>query len=440
MKLDDSYLKQFIKDNELAEIWQQVELAHRMVQGGTGAGGEYLGWVNLPVDYDKDELQRIKKTAAKIQQDSDVLIVVGIGGSYLGARAVIEALKSQSYNLLPKDTPSIYFAGNSISATELDNVMRLCEGKDVSLNIVSKSGTTTEPAIAFRVLRGMLEQKYGKAGAAQRIYATTDRAEGALKKLADANGYETFVVPDDIGGRYSVLTAVGLLSIAAAGIDIDTLMAGAAKARLDMQKADGAASYYAAYRNILYRKGYGIEMLVNYEPSCQQLSEWWRQLFGESEGKDSKGMFPTSAVFSTDLHSIGQYLQDGRRELVETVIKIAKPQTDIKIPLGDDSDGLGFVAGKQMSLVNSRALAGATLAHADGGVPSIVLEVSALDEANLGYLLYFFEMACAISGYLVGINPFNQPGVEAYKTNMFALLGKPGYEAERKELERRINR
>ncbi len=442
--LNDKYLKSFINSHEIKAIEPQIVLADQQLRSGTGLGNDYIGWVTLPTDYDREEFARIKKAADKIISDTDIFIVIGIGGSYLGARAAIEFLKSPLYNSLPKKTPEIHFIGNSISSTMLSNLLTLCEGKNVSINMISKSGTTTEPAIAFRVLRDMLEKKYGKEEARKRIYCTTDRAKGTLKQLATREGYETFVVPDDVGGRFSVLTAVGLLPIAVSGADIDALMAGAAKAQADLSNPDidqNPAYRYAALRNILYRKGKEAEMLVSYEPSFTMMAEWWKQLFGESEGKDQKGIYPTSAIFSTDLHSLGQYIQEGRRILFETVVRIEEPQKEIVI--GEDPenvDGLNFLKGRTMAYVNEKAYEGTVLAHTDGGVPNIVLTVPKTDENELGYLIYFFELACAISGYVLGVNPFNQPGVESYKKNMFALLGKPGYEAEKQALEARLEK
>lgn len=442
VKINKNYLLPYVKPEEFTDIFPQVELAHDTLHNKTGPGSDFLGWVNLPETYDREEFARIKKAASKIQQDSDVLIVIGIGGSYLGARAVIEGLRSSLYNSVCTNTPQIYFAGNSISATYLNNILKICEGKEVSLNIISKSGTTTEPALAFRVLRQWMEEKYGKAGAKSRIYATTDKEKGTLKELADAEGYETFVVPDDIGGRFSVLTAVGLLPIAAAGIDINVLMQGAHQAMTDLAvcSADNDCYQYAAARNLLNRKNKTVELLASYEPDLAMLNEWYKQLFGESEGKDNKGIFPASVVFSTDLHSMGQFIQDGSRIIFETVLDIKKTHSDLFIDeSADNFDGLNFLANQNMSYVNSKAMQGTILAHSDGGVPIVVLEMDALDEMNMGYLIYFFEKACAISGYLLGINPFNQPGVEDYKKNMFALLGKPGFEDQKIELENKLN-
>lgn len=442
VKLNDKYLGGFIGENEYKGMAPAVEAAHRLLESKSGLGSDFLGWVTLPTDYDKAEFERIKKAAEKIKKDSKVLIVIGIGGSYLGARAAIEALKSALYNSLCKDTPEIYFVGNSISPTYLSEVVSLVEGRDFSVNVISKSGTTTEPALAFRVFRELLEERYGAEGAKSRIYATTDKARGTLKELSDRNGYETFVIPDDVGGRYSVLTAVGLLPIACAGCDIDALMQGAKAAQdglcdPDLDKND--CYKYAAVRNILYRKGYKAEMLVAYENSFAMMNEWFKQLYGESEGKDGKGIYPTSATFSTDLHSLGQFIQDGSKMLFETVIQFEKPQKEFF--LKDDpenNDGLNFLSGQNMSVVNRKAFEGTVLAHTEGGVPNTVLEVPQLNEFELGYMIYFFEKACAISGYILGVNPFDQPGVESYKKNMFALLGKPGYEDRKVELEAKL--
>ena len=442
-KIIDKYLNGFVREDEYAGIEAQVKAAHTALHNGTGLGNDFIGWVDLPTNYDKEEFARIKKAAEKIKKDTDVFVVIGIGGSYLGARAAIEFLTSPNYNALAKDTPQIYFTGNSISSSALADIMELCEGKDVSINMISKSGTTTEPAIAFRVFRDMLEKKYGKEGAKERIYCTTDKARGTLKELADKEGYETFVVPDDVGGRYSVLTAVGLLPIAVAGADIDALMAGAKKAQDEFDNDDlytNDCYKYAAIRNILYNKGYSTEIMVSYEPAYTMMNEWFKQLYGESEGKDNKGIYPSSVIFSTDLHSLGQYIQDGKRNLFETVVLFDKCKKEIT--LGTDPtnvDGLNFLSGKTMSFVNQKAFEGTILAHNDGGVPNIVLNVEQMDEANLGYLIYFLEKACAISGYILGVNPFNQPGVESYKKNMFALLGKPGYEEHKKVLEARLS-
>ena len=420
----------------------EVTAAHELLHSGKGPGNDFIGWVNLPVDYDKEEFARIKVAAEKIKKNSEVLIVIGIGGSYLGARAAIEFCKSQNYNLLCKDTPQIFFAGNTISSTALNEVIDLVDGKDFSVNVISKSGTTTEPAIAFRVFRELVVEKYGEDGAKDHIFVTTDKARGTLKALADEVGYETFVVPDDVGGRYSVLTAVGLLPIAVAGIDIDALMKGAQDAREAFRNPsiDGNDCYkYAAIRNVLARKGKTVEMMVSYEPSYTMMNEWFKQLYGESEGKDGKGLFPASAIFSTDLHSLGQYIQDGQRMLFETVVTFRKPSREYVIK--EDAanvDGLNFLAGRGVSFVNRKAFEGTVLAHNDGGVPNIVLEAETMNEYELGYMIYFFEKACAISGYILGVNPFDQPGVESYKKNMFALLGKPGYESEKEALEKRL--
>jgi len=444
ISFNSTYAKDFIRENELKGLETQVAAAHAAVNNKNGLGNDFLGWVNLPLDYDKEEFGRIKKAADKIRNDTDILIVIGIGGSYLGARAAIEFLKGPYYNSLRDNTPEIYFAGNSISGSYLADLLKLCEGKRVSVNIISKSGTTTEPAVAFRVFRKYLEEAYGEEEAAKRIYCTTDKARGTLKQLADEKGYECFVVPDDVGGRFSVLTAVGLLPIAAAGADIDKLMAGAAKAvakynEADMYKND--CYTYAALRNAFYRKGKSVELLVSYEPRFTMMAEWFKQLFGESEGKDNKGLFPASVTFSTDLHSMGQFVQDGSRIMFETVVTFNESDKDIVIEKEEnDGDGLNFLAGKPMSFVNEKAFEGTILAHTDGGVPNLVINIDKPDEENLGELIYFFEKACAISGYMLGVNPFDQPGVESYKKNMFALLGKPGYEAQKAELEARLGK
>ena len=439
----DKYVSSFLSEDEILSYSDAIRRAHRDLHGKTGVGSDCTGWVDLPVDYDKAEFARIKDAAARIRKHSELLIVIGIGGSYLGARAVIEAVRSLNYNVLRKDTPAIYFSGNSISATALRELIDLCDGRDFSVNVISKSGTTTEPAIAFRVFRDLLIKKYGRQGAAERIFVTTDKAKGTLKQLADAEGYETFVVPDDVGGRYSVLTAVGLLPIAAAGIDIDALMRGAAAARTDFMCDDPAknACYrYVAIRNALYGKGKKMELFACYEPNFTMMNEWLKQLFGESEGKDGKGLFPASVIFSTDLHSLGQYIQQGERLMFETVIHVEQPQRDYTIEEEPGNiDGLNFLAGKPMSFVCEKAFLGTVLAHNDGGVPNVVVSIPRLDEENLGYLIYFFEKACAVSGYVLGVNPFNQPGVESYKRNMFALLGKPGYEKEKEALEQRLS-
>ena len=442
VKLNTKYVTPFLKENAYADIRSDVEAAHDELHNGTGKGNDFLGWLSLPENYDKEEFARIKESAEKIRKDSEVLVVIGIGGSYLGARAAIEFIKSQNYNLLRHGAPEIYFAGNTISSASINELVEIIGDRDFSVNVISKSGTTTEPAVAFRIFREMLESKYGAEEAAKRIYATTDKARGTLKALADAEGYETFVVPDDVGGRYSVLTAVGLLPIAVAGIDIDAIMQGAAAAMnelcdKDIEKND--CYKYAATRNLLYRGGKKIEMMVSYEPAYTMMNEWFKQLYGESEGKENKGLFPASAIFSTDLHSMGQYIQEGERHLFETVVHFAKSKSEVEIKNEEGSaDGLNFLAGKTVSFVNQKAFEGTLLAHTDGDVPNIVLEVEAMDEFNLGYLIYFLEKACAISGYILGINPFDQPGVESYKKNMFALLGKPGYEDRKAELEARL--
>ena len=441
--LNTKYLQNFIAPHELEAVKASAELAAKTVADRSGSGNDFLGWVDLPVDYDKEEFARIKAAAEKIRKNSDVLVVIGIGGSYLGARAAIEFLKSPLYNNLKKDTPEIYYAGNNISPTYLNEIISLCEGRDFSVNVISKSGTTTEPALAFRVFREMVEKKYGKDGAKDRIFCTTDKARGTLKQLADAEGYETFVIADDVGGRYSVLTAVGLLPIAVAGCDIDAIMAGAAQARDKLLSADFDSNdcyKYAAIRNILYKKNKSVEMLVSYDPSFAMMAEWWKQLFGESEGKDNRGIFPSSAIFSTDLHSMGQFIQDGSRIMFETVVDIKKPKKDFFLENESENlDGLNFLTNQNMSVVNKRAFQGTVLAHTEGGVPNIVLELEDTSEKTFGYMVYFFELACAVSGYMLGVNPFNQPGVESYKKNMFALLGKPGYEDQKAALEEKLS-
>lgn len=445
VRFDYSKASPFLGAHEIENQAAAVRVAHEMLHAKTGPGSDYLGWVTLPEGYDREEFARIKAAAARIQADSDVLIVIGIGGSYLGAKAAIEALSHSFYNQLPKGKrkgPEIYFAGKDISPVYLNHLLELLEGKEVSVNVISKSGTTTEPAIAFRVFRRYMEERYGKEGARKRIYATTDASRGALRKLATEEGYETFIIPDDVGGRYSVLTAVGLLPIAVAGLDIDQLMKGAADAMVAYGNPDlsqNAAYQYAAARNALYGKGKTIELLVNYEPALRYSAEWWKQLYGESEGKDQKGIFPASVEFSTDLHSMGQYVQDGLRILFETVLQVDRPKVDLGIEADPaDLDGLNFLAGQTMDFVNRKAFEGTLLAHTDGGVPNLVVTVPALTEYHYGQLIYFFEIACGLSGYMLGVNPFDQPGVEAYKKNMFALLGKPGYEAEKAELEKRL--
>ncbi|MBE6605011.1 MAG: glucose-6-phosphate isomerase [Ruminococcaceae bacterium] len=442
IRLVDTYVAPFVAENEYAAIQPMVTAAHKMLTDRSGLGNAFLGWVDLPRDYDKEEYARIKAAAAKIQKQCDVFIVIGIGGSYLGARAVVEFLKSPLYNNLKKDTPDIYFSGCNISASNMQELLAICEGRDVCINVISKSGTTTEPAVAFRVFRELLEKKYGKEGARERIFVTTDRSRGTLKGFADKVGYETFVVPDDVGGRFSVLSAVGLLPIAVSGVDTDALMAGANAAREayadpDITKND--CYKYAALRNILLRRGKTTEILVGYEPFMQMLAEWWKQLFGESEGKDGKGLFPASVIFSTDLHSLGQYIQDGMRNLFETVISVKDTGATQLIPNDPENiDGLNFLSGCDLNYVNGMAQQGTLFAHVDGGVPNVVLELADRSAYSLGYMLYFFEKACAISGYLLGVNPFDQPGVEAYKKNMFALLGKPGYEEQKAALDARL--
>ncbi|RXZ84729.1 glucose-6-phosphate isomerase [Paenibacillaceae bacterium] len=445
VSFDYSKALPFVGQHEIDYLTDAVRLAHEQLHNGTGAGSDYLGWVDLPDNYDKEEFARIQQSAEKIKSDSDVLIVIGIGGSYLGARAAIEMLANSFYNIQSSEqrkTPQIFFAGNNISSTYVTHLISLLEGRNWSINVISKSGTTTEPAIAFRIFREKLEQQYGKEEARKRIYATTDKARGALKKLADEEGYESFVIPDDVGGRYSVLTAVGLLPIAAAGIDIEAIMSGAADAAKQYSNpnlADNESYQYAAARNALYRKGKVTEILVNYEPSLHFVSEWWKQLFGESEGKDNKGIYPAAVDFSTDLHSMGQFIQEGNRNLFETVIQVGEVSEQITIEsTADDLDGLNFLAGKTLDFVNKKAFEGTLLAHTDGGVPNLIVNVADLTPYTFGYLVYFFEKACAVSGYLLGVNPFDQPGVEAYKKNMFALLGKPGYEKEKAELEARL--
>ncbi len=445
ISFDYSKAAGFVNEGEIKIMEKLVGDAKETLLSGNGAGNDFLGWVNLPVDYDKEEFARIKKAAEKIQNSSDVLVVIGIGGSYLGARAAIEFVNHTFNNQLSKEVrkaPEIYFAGNNISSKYLQHVIDIIGDRDFSVNVISKSGTTTEPAIAFRVFKALLEKKYGKEEAAGRIYATTDKARGALKKLATEEGYETFVVPDDVGGRFSVLSAVGLLPIAVSGIDIDQLMAGAADGRKHAMEADFSendALQYAAVRNILHRKGKAVEILANYEPSLHSMSEWWKQLYGESEGKDQKGIFPASVDLTTDLHSMGQFIQDGSRIMFETVMNVE--ESDCEIVIGEeavDLDGLNYLAGKNMDFVNKNAMNGTILAHTDGNVPNLVVNIPRQDAFTLGQLFYFFEFACGISGYLLGVNPFNQPGVESYKKNMFALLGKPGFEAEREALLKRL--
>lgn len=445
IRFDFANARAFVKQHEWEQLSPAIEIAHQMLHSRTGPGKDYLGWVDWPEQYDRDEYERIRQASARIRSDSDVLLVIGIGGSYLGAKAVLDILGHSFYNLLPKSkrrSPEIYFVGNNISPIYISHLMDVLEGKNVSVNVISKSGTTTEPAIAFRLFREWLEKKYGREGAKKRIYITTDKQRGALKKLADDEGYDCFVIPDDIGGRYSVLTAVGLLPIAVSGANMDALMQGARDAReryMVMDLSDNPCYQYAAIRNALYRKGKTVELLVSYEPQFRYFAEWWKQLFGESEGKDGKGIFPASAEFSTDLHSLGQYIQDGMRHLFETVLSVTKPAVDLTVQEDPaDVDGLNFLTGKRMGYVNKKAFEGTVLAHVDGGVPNLLVEIPEATAYYLGGLIYFFEKACGISGYLLGVNPFDQPGVEAYKANMFALLGKPGYERQKAELEARL--
>ncbi|MFP3415269.1 glucose-6-phosphate isomerase [Bacillus sp. SIMBA_074] len=443
ISFDYSNVLSFMEKNEIDNLREYVKVSHDMLHNKKGPGSDFLGWVDVPFNYDKGEFSRIKQAAERIRSNSDALIVIGIGGSYLGARAAIEALSHSFHNQM-NNTTQVYFAGQNISSTYISHLLELLDGKDISINVISKSGTTTEPAIAFRIFRDYMEGKYGKEEARKRIYATTDQSKGALKKLADEEGYETFIIPDNIGGRFSVLTAVGLLPIATAGLDIDKMMEGAAVAAHKYNNPDlltNESYQYAAVRNALYRKGKSIELLVNYEPALHYVSEWWKQLFGESEGKDQKGLFPASVDFTTDLHSMGQYIQEGRRDLIETVLQVKKPQ--IELIVQEDAanlDGLNFLAGKTMDEINKKAFQGTVLAHVDGGVPNMVVELDVLNEFTFGEMVYFFEKACGISGLLLGVNPFNQPGVEAYKKNMFALLGKPGFEMEKAELMKRLSK
>ena len=440
IQMDLSHIRQFIPLPYEEARAAQLRLAHSHLQHGDGAGGEFTGWVQLPRQYDREEFARIQAAARKIQQDSQALVVIGIGGSYLGARGVIECLCSPNYNLKKKDTPDVFFTGNGLSTDALLETISLIGDRDFSVNVISKSGTTTESAIAFRIFKGMLEEKYGKEGARERIYATTDKSRGALKGLADAEGYEEFVVPDAIGGRYSVLTAVGLLPIAVAGIDIQALMDGAAQAmtELAVPGLDNPAWRYAAARHALHESGKKVEMLAGYEPSFRFFAEWWKQLYGESEGKEGKGLFPASLEYTADLHSMGQYIQEGQRLMCETVVDFA-PKGEFLIPNDPENiDGLNFLAGKPLSFVAEKAMRGVMLAHVDGGVPNVLIQMPAISETSVGFLIYFFEYVCGLSGHLLEINPFNQPGVEAYKSNMFALLGKPGYEARQAELEARL--
>ncbi len=445
LKLNGKYLGSFVTDEELIAIEPEVRKAHSLLNenASEALGNDFHGWLKLPIDYDKEEFARIKQSAEKIISDSEVLVVIGIGGSYLGARAAIEFVKSKNYNITAKGTPKIFFVGNSISPTEISEIYSICENCNFSVNVISKSGTTTEPAIAFRVFKGLLEKKYSAQEAASRIYVTTDKCKGTLKSLADRMGYETFVVPDDVGGRFSVLTAVGLLPIACAGIDVDKLMKGAADSVEKYNVPDISVNdcyKYAAIRNVLYRKGKKVEMFVSYEPDFTLMNEWFKQLYGESEGKENKGIFPASAIYSTDLHSLGQYVQEGERHLFETVFTFNTPKNELVIESDPENiDGLNFLAGKGMSYINKKAFEGTVLAHTDGGVPNIVIEAEKMDEEHLGEMIYFFEKACAVSGYVLGVNPFDQPGVESYKKNMFALLGKPGYEELAEQLKARLN-
>ncbi len=444
-KFDYSKAAKFIRDEESVSFEQITTSAKEVLTSKSGQGNDFLGWIDLPVNYDKQEFARIKKSAKKIQEDSDVLLVIGIGGSYLGARAAVDFLRHGFYNNITKEqrgTPEIYYVGNSISSSYIQGLIDVVRDRDFSVNIISKSGTTTEPAISFRIFKEILEKKYGREEAAKRIYATTDKAKGALKSLSDEEGYETFVVPDDVGGRFSVLTAVGLLPIAVSGANIDQLMAGAASERkmaLELPYEENDVLKYAAVRNILHRKGKSVEILANYEPSLHYLAEWWKQLFGESEGKDQKGIFPASVDLTTDLHSMGQFIQDGSRIMFETVLNIEQSKVSLELkeePV--DLDGLNYLAGKTVDFVNKSAMNGTILAHTDGNVPNLRIDIPEQNEFYLGQLFYFFEFACGVSGYISGVNPFNQPGVESYKKNMFALLGKPGYEKERKELQKRL--
>ena len=445
VKFDYSKAMGYVREHEVESMKAITESARQLLLSREGAGNDFLGWIDLPVDYDKDEFARIKSAADRIRCDSEVLVVIGIGGSYLGARAAIEFLGHNFFNCVSKDirkSPEIYFVGNSISSNYLAGLVDAIGDRDFSVNIISKSGTTTEPAIAFRVFKKLLEEKYGKDGAAKRIYATTDKAKGALKKLADAEGYEEFVVPDDVGGRFSVLTAVGLLPIAVSGVDIDKLMAGAAAARkrcIENDFDENDSMQYAALRNIMLRKGKAVEILCDYEPSLHYTLEWWKQLFGESEGKDNKGLLPASVDLTTDLHSMGQFIQDGSRIMFETVLNVEKSSREVMIEAEDeDLDGLNYLAGKSIDFVNKCAMNGTILAHTDGDTPNLIVNIPSQDEFSLGELFYFFEFACGLSGYMLGVNPFNQPGVESYKRNMFALLGKPGYEEEGEALRKRL--
>lgn len=445
ISFDYSYALPLVTQQEVLDMEMAVSHAHAMLHQKTGAGNDYVGWVDWPLDYDQEEFAKIKRAASKIIAQSEVFLVIGIGGSYLGSKSALDMLTHTFYNQLPatkRKTPAIHFVGHQLSSAYLADLLEILEGKEISVNVISKSGTTTEPAVAFRIMREYMEQRYGKEGARERIFATTDRERGALKQMSDEEGYECFVIPDDIGGRYSVLTPVGLLPIAVAGIDIDEIMDGAREGHSLYSVASLAENpcyQYAALRNLLYRKGKCIELLVNYEPSLQYFSEWWKQLFGESEGKEHKGIFPASVNFTTDLHSMGQYIQDGLRNLFETVVYIEKARSELVVQQEKgDQDGLNFLAGKSLPFINQRAMEGTLLAHTDGGVPNLVIRVPRIDPYYYGQMVYFFEKACGISGYLLGVNPFDQPGVEAYKRNMFALLGKPGFERERNALENRL--
>ena len=441
LRVDLSAVYPFVSPSQLAAMEPRLAAAHETLASASGPGGEFTGWLRLPQEYDRAEFARVQAAARRIRENSQALVVIGIGGSYLGARALLELLRSPNYNLKKKNTPDIFFAGNTLSTDGMLELMELLDGRDFSINVISKSGTTTEPAVAFRVFKKLLEDKYGKEGARRRIYATTDKARGALKGLAGAEGYETFVVPDDIGGRYSVLTAVGLLPLAAAGIDIQSLMDGAAEAMEwgAVRSMDNPAWQYAAARNALYERGKKVELLACYEPGFRFMAEWWKQLYGESEGKEGKGLFPASVEFTADLHSMGQYIQEGERTLLETVVRFDRPRGEVVIRADPDNvDGLNFLAGKPLSFVAEQALRGTRLAHVDGGVPNILIQLPEISERWVGQLVYFFELACGLSGYVLGVNPFDQPGVEAYKKNMFALLGKPGYQERRAELESRL--
>jgi glucose-6-phosphate isomerase len=441
LRVDINNIFPFVEETALKSMHDELDRAHRSLEAGDGLGSDFLGWLRLPSQYDREEFQRIKKSAEKIKSDSQVLVVIGIGGSYLGARAAIEFLRSPNYNLLDKDTPDIFFVGNNLSSSAINEIIDLIGNRDFSINVISKSGTTTEPAIAFRIFKKLIEERYDAEEARGRIYATTDSSKGALKNLADTEGYESFVIPDNIGGRYSVLTAVGLLPMAVAGIDIDALMAGAQAAMeaFAQKSFENPVWQYVAARNLLYRNGKTIEILAAYEPSFRFMAEWWKQLYGESEGKDGKGIYPASVDFTADLHSMGQYIQEGMRNLFETVIHIKNAPGSVVIEADEDNiDGLNFLAGKDLNFVNEQAFRGTLLAHVDGGVPNIIIDLNTIDEENFGWIVYFFELACGISGYVLGVNPFNQPGVEAYKKNMFALLGKPGFEEQRDILMERL--